>query len=309
MISTLTHTSTPLADLTCRILSHSVVSPSLRLLHLQPIANHRDEPINHFACVAGQFVMIDVDQRKDLYERMRRPMSVYRTHADGSFEIFYKVHGTGTQHMSELSVGDALNMLGPLGKPFPLELNTDHVLLIGGGIGVAPLVFWAEQATESTRGNAQLLYGVRNADEVGIEADLQATFGEGFYLCTDDGSAGFGGTVVDWLNAHRDAVTPSAVLVCGPWGMMAAVSQWFAAHQPNTPVWASLEERMPCGTGACTGCVVFRTDTAESSAEWPTKTCTEGPVFRANTIRWDPQSRLINSPSSNLCRSTEGCSV
>jgi NAD(P)H-flavin reductase len=90
MLNTNLPTPTPLADLTCRIINHTVASPSLRLLHLQPVANHRGEPVTHFACVAGQFVMVDVDQQKGLYERLRRPMSVYRTHADGSFEIFYK---------------------------------------------------------------------------------------------------------------------------------------------------------------------------------------------------------------------------
>jgi dihydroorotate dehydrogenase electron transfer subunit len=304
MLNTTLPTPTPLADLTCRIVSHTVVSPSLRLLHLQPAANHRGEPVTHFNCVAGQFVMIDVDQQKGLYERLRRPMSVYRTYPDGSFEIFYKVHGTGTQHMSELSVGDSLNILGPLGKPFPSEIDTQNVLLIGGGIGVAPLVCWAEQAPLGIANSSQLLYGVRNASEVGIESDLTTTFGNRFHLCTDDASAGFGGTVVDWLSANAETIAPSGVLVCGPWGMMAAVSQWFTSHQPATPVWVSLEERMPCGTGACTGCVVFRTDTEESSSAWPTKTCTEGPVFLASTIRWDR-----SMPAPTTCATKEVCSV
>ncbi len=306
MLNTIVPTPTQLADLSCRILNHTVVSHSLRLLHVQPIANHRGEAVTHFACTAGQFVMIAVDQafNKAPFGRMRRPMSVYRTHTDGSFEIFYKVHGAGTQQMSELSVGDTINILGPLGKPFPSKINPDNVLLIGGGIGVAPLVCWAEQAPKSAKTSAQLLYGVRNAEEVGIQKDLGSTFGSRLHLCTDDGSTGFGGTVVDWLNTNQASITTSAVLVCGPWGMMAAVSQWFATHQPATPVWASLEERMPCGTGACTGCVVFRSDTDDSSSNWPTKTCVDGPVFRADTIEWN---RTMPAPTP--CATKEACSV
>ncbi|MFN8615373.1 MAG: hypothetical protein U0003_05640 [Vampirovibrionales bacterium] len=286
---------TPLCDCTCTVVAHTAVSPSLRVLHLKPVANHRGEAVHQFVSGAGQFVMLDVGDgfQDSVFQRFRRPMSVYRCHDDGTFEIFYKIHGEGTRLLAQKLVGSALRVLGPLGHPFS-TVDEHNVLLVGGGIGIAPLVGWLEQACESTRQQAQLVYGVRTAEEVGIASHLDALLNT-WALCTDDGSAGMQGTVVDWLNTYQPK--PSAVLVCGPWGMMVAVSQWFAAHHPQVPVWTSLEERMPCGTGACTGCVVFRKEPDGSLASWPSKICLEGPVFRADTIEWNRSQPLVSACS------------
>ena len=143
----------------------------------------------------------------DLPERgfhFRRPFSILRCDED-AFDIYYKVVGFGTGHMAALQPGEKLSCLGPLGNGFPPPSDPAATLYIGGGIGIAPLLFDAEHLLKQDERTGHCVYGVRSAADVGLEADLKACFGERLAIATDDGSAGFHGNVVQYLSeSSRD---------------------------------------------------------------------------------------------------------
>jgi len=279
-LSALPTCTTSLADHDAVVLENRCVGSNFYVMQLATP--------NTLAFVPGQFVMIDLPQSGFF---LRRPMSImqvidapepYRQ----AFSIFYKVHGKGTQAMSTWPIGQATRVLGPLGKGFPLPVSGQSQLMVGGGIGVAPFV--AVQAHARAQGiplgQNRLVYGVRSSQDIGILPELEALFGsENLLVCTQDGSQGIAGTVIDALTQRSEWLADAhAVLTCGPTPMMRALAGFLDKQAPALPLWVSLEERMPCGTGACTGCVITL-----NTSPLPVKTCIEGPVFLANTIDWE----------------------
>lgn len=271
-------------DLDCRVDAHREAGAHLRLITFRP---QGDQALTARAWLPGQFVMIDPPTPTFL---LRRPMSVMRVHDDGRFDVFYKVHGKGTALMARLAPGDAVRVLGPLGRHFTIETpssgqpeSAPRTLLVGGGIGIAPLAMLADALAQAGHPTPLCCYGVRGAAEIGVLEELQARFGpDRLLIATDDGSYGFSGNVCDLLQAHAtrlDGITRAAI--CGPTPMMRAVSAWLSAFNPAIAQEVSLEIMMPCGTGACGGCVTFRRDGA-----LPVKTCLEGPVFDPKDILW-----------------------
>lgn len=257
-------------DHRCQVIENRPCGENLKILRLKSL----DKP---FQCLPGQFVMLDLPDTRFFF---RRPFSVLNVNSDGSFEIYYKIVGTGTEMMADFAPGQTMNILGPLGNSFTLPegVTKQPILLIGGGIGIAPLYFLARQHPEKTFHG---VYGVRSKTEVGLQAELnQVLTPDSLSISTDDGSLGTHGTVCDVLQ-NQAALIQSAALacVCGPTNMMAAVVKLLHSICPNLPVQVSLEEHMPCGTGACTGCVVFTTD-----GSLPAKVCVEGPVFDARRV-------------------------
>lgn len=272
--------TTSLADHAAVVLENRAVGNNLYVMQLATP--------NTLAFVPGQFVMIDLPQSGFF---LRRPMSImqvidapapYRQ----AFSIFYKVHGKGTQAMSTWSIGQTTRVLGPLGKGFPLPAIGQPQVMVAGGIGVAPFV--AVQAHARAHGiplgQNKVVYGVRSAQDIGILPELDALFGaDNVLVCTQDGSQGIAGTVIDALTQRLEWLTDAnEVLTCGPTPMMRALANFVAERVPTLPLWVSLEERMPCGTGACTGCVITL-----NTSPLPVKTCIEGPVFLASSINWD----------------------
>jgi dihydroorotate dehydrogenase electron transfer subunit len=254
-------------DLSCHVLSHRLVGRNLKLLTLKPNAP--------FACEPGQFVMLDLPSPRFHF---RRPFSVMATYVDGAFDLFYKVVGEGTQMMADLKEGDAVSVLGPLGKGFPSLKDPQNALLLGGGIGVAPMVFVGRQAATPPH----CVYGVRNKEDIGLMRELQAVF-PNLHITTDDGTEGFHGNVCQYLETRPDLVaTAQEAFICGPTPMMRAACNLLARLNPAIEVYVSLEEHMPCGTGACSSCVVGRLDRL-----LPSKTCVEGPVLPACVVDWD----------------------
>jgi dihydroorotate dehydrogenase electron transfer subunit len=206
---------------------------------------------------AGQFVNIGWSRGPLL----RRPFSVYR--ADGeSVEVVLKTVGTGTAQLLEMSTGDAVSCLGPLGHGFDLAGGGRSVVLLSGGLGVAPMPLAARDAREAGM-RVTWVHGARTAGELCSEAD-----GDAIVWATDDGSRGVPGTAV--------AAAPDAdlVLACGPNPMLAAV----AARWPGAQV--AVETYMGCGTGVCLGCAVPLRRGGYDRA------CTEGPVYRAGEVDW-----------------------
>lgn len=288
----------PVKDFRCQVVSNKQVGHHLNLMWLKPIDDHHGEADPVFSCAPGQFVMMELPTDGFYF---RRPMSVYATQPDGTFAIFYKIHGLGTELFASMEQGDELNVLGPLGNTFtlPNDLNhIEHMLLVGGGIGIAPMVALGEWLKAKGYKTPRCVYGVRGKAEVSIAEQMDATFGaERWALATDDGSAGFVGNVCQLLESKPDWIMEaSQAAVCGPFGMMRAVTTLLKSKRPDLPIEASLEERMPCGTGACTGCVVGRCDQL-----MPSKTCMEGPIFNTDVLIWPGETPTVITEGGVSC--------
>jgi dihydroorotate dehydrogenase electron transfer subunit len=263
---------TPLKDWACTVVSNQECGHWLKRLRLKPREGQ-------FQCGPGQFVMLDLPTGAFHF---RRPFSVLSVQTDGSFELYYKCVGKGTQMMWDLQEGETVQVLGPLGNGFENSGTQEKTLLIGGGIGIAPLYHWAMNQQQAGQSAGHCFYGVRSRAELGLDQELLQLFGSQLYLATDDGSAGLRGNVCDLLITQSHIVKEAeAALICGPTKMMETVVNLLAQMNPQLRMQVSLEEHMPCGTGACTGCVVQRTD-----QPLPSKVCAEGPVFDARCIQW-----------------------
>jgi dihydroorotate dehydrogenase electron transfer subunit len=206
---------------------------------------------------AGQFVNLGWSGGPLL----RRPFSVYRS--DGEhIEIVLKDVGTGTAQLLAMEIGDRVSCLGPLGRGFELDGAARSVVLISGGLGVAPMPLAARDA-RALGMRITWVHGARNAAELCAEAE-----GDSVIWATDDGSQGVRGTAV--------AAAPPAdlVLACGPNRMLAAAAERWPQAQ------VAVETYMGCGTGVCLGCAVPLKHGGYDRA------CKEGPVYRAADIDW-----------------------
>ena len=268
----------PIFDHHCHVLEHRPCGNGLKVLTLRAVHTP-------FACTPGQFVMVDLPSTQFFF---RRPFSVLATYEDNVFELFYKVVGQGTKMMAQLAPGDEVNVLAPLGGEFTPPTSPETTLLIGGGIGIAPLYFLARQLKQQGQPLPKCFYGVRSQQEIGLLSELTEVFGsQHLFISTDDGSYGSQGNVCQLLAQHPEIVLAAQeAYICGPTVMMDASVQLLKQMNPNIQIQVSLEEHMPCGIGACTGCVVERTD-----GQLPSKVCLDGPVFNAEVIAWPSQKQ------------------
>jgi dihydroorotate dehydrogenase electron transfer subunit len=222
----------------------------------------------------GQFVHVKVGE--GLTPLLRRPLSIGRVHGD-ELELVWRVVGAGTELMTHASDGDVLNMLGPLGNPFSIVDSASDRLLVGGGLGVPPLVYLYE--TLKNRGlDATLFLGVRGRDDLPLADDdpllhdivITAENGDGFRtgLVTEP--------VLERMNdLDSDSKLSSATLhSCGPWGLVNAL-QRVLPHDKLKLAEVSLEQQMGCANGVCQGCAV-NVDGGETPYRL---VCHDGPVF------------------------------
>ncbi|WP_297569093.1 dihydroorotate dehydrogenase electron transfer subunit [uncultured Faecalibaculum sp.] len=231
------------------------------------------------ACEPGQFVEVKCG---GLF--LRRPISVCEAR-NGVLTLIYKVVGRGTDWMSGLEQGQKVDVFGPLGTGFPPsradssrgisaqpvgneEQQPESVLLIGGGVGVPPLVMTARKLQEQGI-RVQAVLGFNSAVDV-FGLDLFAGLGIEPVIATMDGTVGTKGTVLDAIDAA--GLDADVVMSCGPLPMLRAV----CARYENGYV--SLESRMACGLGACMGCVVKTPDGSQL------RVCKDGPVFRIGEV-------------------------
>lgn len=219
----------------------------------------------------GQFAQIRVDGSPETF--LRRPISIHDVdYGRNTLKLLIQVAGPGTNKLSLLKNGDFLNMIYPLGKPFSMPAPEERILLIGGGCGVAPLLFLAK--TLKHNGHIpDILLGFRNKDRI-IEYEQYLKIGKVF-LTTEDGSVGEKG----YVTAHSVLNTTSydRVYCCGPESMMKAAAKWSRMNGAICEV--SLENLMACGFGVCLCCVI---DTVKGHL----CTCTDGPVFNINDLKW-----------------------
>ena len=223
---------------------------------------------------AGQFVEIKVENSPQTF--LRRPISVnFVDEAHNELWLLIQVVGEGTRHLASLQVGDTLNVLFPLGNGFSQGVAGEHVLLIGGGVGIAPLLEYAKQLRQ-VGATPYLLLGGRSANNL-LQLDLFRQYGEVF-VTTEDGSMGEKGFVTNhsFLESYNSQPF-QRISCCGPKPMMMAVAKWAKEHQVRCEV--SLENLMACGLGACLCCV-------EKTVKGNVCVCKEGPVFDINELTW-----------------------
>jgi dihydroorotate dehydrogenase electron transfer subunit len=234
---------------------------------------------------AGQFVGLQPGTDRPFL--LRRPFSIHRVERHGpgfgTLEIVFEVVGPGTEVLSGLRPHDSVDVLGPLGRPFTLPDEPCACLLVGGGYGVAPLFFLAEEL----RGRGCRIDFVVGASTAGrlFKAIEAKRLGRTAVITTDDGSTGQRGVVTDVMPALMSQARTRMVYACGPMPMLAAASR--VAATAGVPCQISVEELMACGTGICFSCVVPLLDDGQQVSTRLARSCVDGPVLDGAAIAWE----------------------
>ncbi|MGN0069103.1 MAG: dihydroorotate dehydrogenase electron transfer subunit [Prevotella sp.] len=222
--------------------------------------------------VPGQFVEIRIDDSPTTF--LRRPISINNVdRTRNELWLLVAAVGDGTRRLTRLVPGDRLNCLLPLGNGFTMPSDPAHkVLLVGGGVGVAPLLYFGRQI-KAMGGEPTFLLGARTAADL-LELDHFRAVGRVF-VTTEDGSLGEQGFVTDHSLLQNEHFT--RISTCGPKPMMVAVARF--AKEARVECEVSLENNMACGLGACLCCV-------EDTGRGHVCVCTEGPVFNIRQLLW-----------------------
>lgn len=216
----------------------------------------------------GQFIAVYCSDGSRL---LPRPISIAEIdREDDSIRIVYRVVGKGTHEFSFLRTSMQLDIMGPLGNGFPLKEK--KALLVGGGIGIPPLLQLAKELTCEK----QIVAGYK--DQLFLDDEFESV-GE-FFTASETGEFGTKGTVMDAIRENQ--LKPDIIYACGPTPMLKAVKEY--AEENKIEAWLSLEEKMACGIGACLSCVC-KTKHKDSHTNVNNKRiCKEGPVFRAEEV-------------------------
>lgn len=221
----------------------------------------------------GQFAQLRVDGSPTTF--LRRPISIHYMDSTSN-QVWFLVQtvGDGTRKLATLKIGDTLNVVLPLGKGFTMpKSQNEHILLVGGGVGCAPLLYMGKAMAEMGC-RPTFLIGARTQADL-LQLGLFAQYGD-VYVTTEDGSYGEQGFVTQ----HSLLVGGphfTRISTCGPKPMMMAVARY--AKQSGTPCEVSLENKMACGVGACLCCV-------EDTQKGHQCVCTDGPVFDVDELKW-----------------------
>lgn len=219
----------------------------------------------------GQFLSV---YSKDESRMLPRPISICEVDKKlGRVRLVYRIAGKGTLEFSQYDSGDALDIVGPLGNGFPLEKGYKKVFLIGGGIGIPPMV----ELSKRLPGRKLMVAGYRNS-ELFLKTELEKN--SELYIATEDGSIGTKGNVLDAI--RENGLDAEAIFACGPTPMLRALKS-YAAEQ-GIDCYLSLEERMACGVGACLACVCRSMDVDSHTHVKNKRICKDGPVFAAEEI-------------------------
>lgn len=249
---------------TYAVSSNRALGARFALLDLVPVS----EPLSNPS--PGQFVQVDVDTPGVF---LRRPVSIHRYDAaTGRLWLLVRNAGRGTNTLCNAARGRQFSLMGPLGNGFDTE-GIKRPLLVGGGVGVAPMAILAEKfLAEGVE--PCLLQGARTGSDV-LEAPLFKELGP-LHIATDDGSEGFHGLVGDHPLLQQGDF--DMIYVCGPLQMMQVVAR--VAQKRGIPCQVSLENKMACGVGACLCCV-------EKTVDGNLCACTSGPVFNIDQLLWN----------------------
>ena len=228
----------------------------------------------------GQFFNIKVADRLDIL--LRRPFSVFNV--EGSvISILYEVVGKGTKELSRKKKGDRLDVLGPLGNRFSLQSETKQAILVGGGMGVAPLYLWARELLKQKDISVKILIGAKTKMSIVCDKDF-GELGIETRIATDDGSMGSKGFVTDLLKEECGKCSSQSVAVyaCGPNAMLKEVAGILL--EKNVEGEISLDRHMACGIGVCLGCVIKIKSSESPDGFIYKRVCKDGPVFKAEEV-------------------------
>jgi len=220
----------------------------------------------------GQFAMISCD--RGLGRLLRRPISICRTSGEEVSFLFAEV-GAGTEWLAQRQVGETIDILGPLGNGFMVPSDPCRLLLVAGGMGIAPLVFLAHIASKSSH-QVKLLIGAKTAGLVCPHQLLPQ--GIEIITATEDGSSGVKGMVTDLLPQYTEWA--NRAYTCGPLPMYRAMATQCHDKLHSLPVQLSLEVRMGCGLGFCYACTI-------KTRQGLKQVCRDGPVFDMHDILWE----------------------
>ncbi|MDQ3985247.1 MAG: dihydroorotate dehydrogenase electron transfer subunit [Actinomycetota bacterium] len=250
----------------------------------------------------GQFVNVRCGTDRSFI--LRRPFSIYRVHKRGGWsstiEIVFDIRGPGTTYLSSLRTHSSLDLVGPIGRGFALPKRRAHCLLVGGGIGAAPLFFLADELRNEGH-RVDVILGARSSRFLlnAIEVRRLASV---YHITTEDGSMGEEGRVTDVLIDTIEKCDTEVVYTCGPHPMLAAVSR--ICVEKKVPVQVAVEELMACGYGVCMSCVMPVRPRKKSSGEddnlYYARSCVEGPVFNGASVLWDGEVEVVATDQSEL---------
>lgn len=257
------------------------------------IATRRVGAYQHLTLVApgvaeaarpGQFVALGVDGESSAH-LLRRSFSIHRVSPSGTYggtvEIIVSAVGPGTRWITSRQPHDTIDVVGPLGRPFPLPTDAVPCVLVGGGYGSAPL-FWLAGALRERACRVEMVLGASSEDRLfGVVEARRSS--DGVTVTTDDGSAGHRGWVSDVLPEIITRTGAAVVYGCGPMGMLESITRVAGEHGAVAQV--AVEESMACGVGVCMTCVL--PVRGNDGATRMVRSCVEGPVFRGDRVRWD----------------------
>jgi dihydroorotate dehydrogenase electron transfer subunit len=260
----------------CKIISNTQLATGLWKM------SFRSLNISSQDILPGQFISIRINESWD--HPLRRPMSIAGVRQD-VVSIIYKIFGSGTHELSTKTKGDSVNILGPLGNNFTGWDRVAKPILVGGGVGLAPILFLHEQCQQMGI-QSILVVGAKTSKEHFLDHDPS----NHLYLTTDDNSLGINGTVLDALQPLSISDNNVKIFACGPEPMLIAL-QSFAISQ-NIEAQLAVESYMACGFGICQGCAIRRNTKRESLDKHTyhkkySLVCMDGPVYEANEVLFD----------------------
>lgn len=221
----------------------------------------------------GQFVNVEIPNSNEVF--LRRPFSVFEIdYAENSLSMIVKILGRGSKTLTQINTGEKISIVYPLGKNFTYPEISDRILLVGGGSGVAPMLFLARESGLPAA-NVDLILGARTAEDH-VNVDEYRKFANLHYT-SEDGSLGEKGFVTQHSVFTKNLKAYNKIYACGPDGMMRAVAREAKAAGVFCEV--SLENLMACGFGVCLCCI-------EPTTKGNLCVCTDGPVFNINELKW-----------------------
>jgi len=262
-----------------KILSRKEVAPNICLMKLKA-------PEIAQEALPGQFIHIKCS--KDNYPLLRRPLSIHRIDKEkGEIFILFQIIGEGTKLLAQREVGDDLDIVGPIGNGFNIYPESKKIMIVGGGIGVAPLLALCEESIKKGKEVRVLISALTKELVIGEESFRN--FGAKVDIATDDGSYKCKGLVTDLLEGTiKEGWLPDQIFACGPKPILKKINE--IALKVSIDYQVSLEERMACGIGACLGCIcrVKTKNKKEDKVKYEYKrVCVDGPIFEGSEVVWD----------------------
>lgn len=221
----------------------------------------------------GQFVNVEIKDSGEIF--LRRPFSIFEVdYKQNTLSMIIKILGRGSKKLTGIKVGDSLSLVYPLGKSFTYPDKNDRVLLVGGGSGIAPMLFLAKESGLPVE-NVDILLGARTQEDH-VDVNEYSKYAN-LHYASEDGSLGERGFVTQHSVFTNNLKAYDKIYACGPDGMMRAVAKEAKAAGVFCEV--SLENLMACGFGVCLCCI-------EPTNKGNQCVCTEGPVFNINELKW-----------------------